>query len=238
MGQMVCPATTTTTTTTITCVSAYISGSTNFNDEELGRILHELPKPIIIMGDLNAHHTNWGNRLSDRRGHQLQDLCTSHQLNIVNENIPTHVSGTSIESLIVSPDLSPDITWTVASSVLSSDLFPIIILFNIPHPAVKLSEEGWNYRKGKWEEYGHYKVWSHLNDELPDDSHSILEGLYTHFRSTVENCIPKYKRRRFPVKPWWSSECKASWREHEKCYRKFKRTNNMEDKINWKRAEL
>ena len=47
---------------TITCVSAYIPGSTNFNDE-LGRILHDLPKPIIIMGDLNAHHTNRGNRL-------------------------------------------------------------------------------------------------------------------------------------------------------------------------------
>ena len=69
-----------------------------------------------------------------------------------------------------------------------------------------------------------------------DDSHSILEGLYTRFRSAAENCIPKYKRRRFHSKPWWSSECKASWREREKCYRKFKRTNNTEDKINWKRA--
>ena len=157
----------------ITCVSAYIPGSTNFNDE-LGRILHELPQLIIIICDLNAHHTNWGNRLTDRRGRQLQELSTSHQLNIVNENIPTHVSGTSIDMTIVSPDLSPDITWTVAPSVLSSDHFSIIILFNIVHPAVKLSEEGWNYRNGKWEEYGRDKVWSHLNDELPDDSHSIL----------------------------------------------------------------
>ena len=167
---------------TITCVSAYIPGSTNFNDEELGRILHELPKPIIIMGDLNAHYTNWGNRLTDRRGCQLEDLCTSHQLNIANENIPTHVPGTSIDMTIVSPDLSPDITWAVAPSVLSSDHFPIIIWFNIPHPAVKLSEEGWNYRKGKWEEYGHNKVWSHLNDDLPDDSHSILEDAVHSFQ--------------------------------------------------------
>ena len=121
---------------TITCVSAYIPCSTNFNDDELGRILHELPKPIIIMGDINAHHTNWGNRLTDRRGRQLQDLCTSHQPNIVNENIPTYVSETSIDMT-----MSPDMTWTVAPSVLSSNHFPIIILFNIPHPAVKLSEE-------------------------------------------------------------------------------------------------
>ena len=120
---------------TITFVSAYIPGSTNFNDE-LGIILHELPKLIILMGDLNAHHTNWRNRLTDRRGRQLQDLWTSDQLTIVNENIPSHVSGTSIDMTIVSPDLSPDIIWTVAPSVLSSDHFPIIILFNIPHPAV------------------------------------------------------------------------------------------------------
>ena len=138
----------------------------------------------------------------------------------MNENIPTHVSGTSIDMTIVSPDLSPDIAWTVAPSpsVLSSDHFPIVILFMIiPHPAVKLSEEGWNNKKGKWEEYGRHKVWSHLNDELPDDSHSILEGLYPRFRSAEENCIPKYKRRRFYAKHWWSSECKASWREREKC---------------------
>ena len=99
--------------------------------------------------------------------------------------------------------MSLDITWTVAPSVLSSDHhFPIIILFNIPHPAVKHSEEGCNYKKGKWEEYGRDKVWSHLNDELPDDSHSILEGLYTRLRSAAENCIPKYKRMRFHAKPW------------------------------------
>ena len=31
---------------TITCVSAYIPGCANFNDEELGRIIHELPQKI------------------------------------------------------------------------------------------------------------------------------------------------------------------------------------------------
>ena len=67
---------------TITCVSAYIPGRTNFNDGEFGRILHELPKPIIIMGDLNAHHTNRGNRLTDRRGRQLPDVCTAYQLTL------------------------------------------------------------------------------------------------------------------------------------------------------------
>ena len=126
------------------------------------------------MGDLNARHINWRNRSTDRRLRQLQDLCTSHQLNIMNENIPTHVSGTSIDMTRLSPDQSLDITWTVAPLVLSSDHFPIIILFNIPHPAVKLSEEGWDYKKGKLEEYGLAKVWSHLIDELRDDSHGIL----------------------------------------------------------------
>ena len=134
---------------TVTCVSAHVHGRVDFGND-LKMIMQGLPKPIIFMGDLKPHHTNWVNKNINRRGLQLQDICASLKLNIMNGDIPTHVSGTSIDMTIVSADLPPAITWMVGPSVLSNDHFPVVVLFNMmPQTAADCCEEGWNYKEGK-----------------------------------------------------------------------------------------
>ena len=110
-------------------------------------------------------------------------MCASFKHNIMNGDIPTHLSGTSIDKALVSPDLSPDITSMVGPSVLSSDHFLIVLLFDTPQTAADSCQEGWNYKKGKCCEYAGDDVWSHFTYEMPhQDSENIVMKLYTSFR--------------------------------------------------------
>ena len=61
---------------TITVVNIYIPGSATFKPGELNRMIDQLPKPVLIAGDFNAHHTVWGNLNSDRRGRMLEAIIT------------------------------------------------------------------------------------------------------------------------------------------------------------------
>lgn len=40
---------------------------------------------VLITGDFNSHHTDWGSRVSDRRGHALSDLINCLGLTISNK---------------------------------------------------------------------------------------------------------------------------------------------------------
>ena len=60
----------------------------------------------------------------------------------------------------------------------------------------------------------------------------IYERLYT----AAENHIPSYIRRRHYPKPWWSGECTRVWKERERCYRRWKTTSELRDKVKWKLA--
>ena len=44
------------------------------------------------------------------------------------------------------------------------------------------------------------------------------------------------RRRRFFPKPWWNRIFSEAWRQRERCYRTFKTTGNIEDRIKWKKA--
>ena len=112
----------------ITCASPYIPGSNKITKQQLLEILNQLPRPIILMGDLNAHHKVWGGRnWRDQRGKMLENIVVTEELNILNNGSPTHISGTSVNITIASPNVAPDLQWTVLPSVISSGHYPIVI---------------------------------------------------------------------------------------------------------------
>ena len=109
------------------CLAMY-TGSNKITKQQLLEIMNQLPRPIVLMGDLNAHHELWGRRnLWDQRGKRLEDIIVTEELNILNNGSPAHISGTSVDITIASPYVAPDLQWTVLPSVLSSDHHPIDI---------------------------------------------------------------------------------------------------------------
>ena len=60
-------------------------------------------------------------------GKILENIIVTEELHILNDGSPTHISGTSVDITIASPNVAPDLQWAVLPSVLSSYHHPIVI---------------------------------------------------------------------------------------------------------------
>ena len=94
----------------VNLINIYIPGSKSLCKEDLDTILDQVTTPTMIMGDLNAHHTRWGNSNCDSRGNLIDNICTEKNLNILNDGQATHESGNVIDLTIAKPSICPDIT--------------------------------------------------------------------------------------------------------------------------------
>ena len=103
----------------MTIANVYISGSSQLILDDIWEIVNNIPKPAIILGDFNAHETDWGNRETTNRGRVMEQLMDRQQLNMLNDGTATHISGTAIDVTITTPALTPDCYWQVYESVLN-----------------------------------------------------------------------------------------------------------------------
>src|SRR6266516_5737769 len=119
----------------ITLCSIYLSPNTNIDTADLDAVVSQLPSPILLLGDFNAHSPLWGCNALDDRGKICEDLINRHNLCILNSKTPTHLhsatgSRTAIDLSICDHSLMLDLSWTVHDDLCGSDHFPIIIKNN------------------------------------------------------------------------------------------------------------
>ena len=68
----------------LTLCSVYLPPGTAFPEAELRRLLLELPTPVLIVGDFNAHSTAWGCDSTGTRGRVLESLVNDESLCVLN----------------------------------------------------------------------------------------------------------------------------------------------------------
>jgi len=86
---------------TISVCSIYLSPSSKFNSSDLDNLISQLPLPILLLGDFNAHSTLWGCSKTDLRGKIIEDLLLKHNLSILNDGSNTYLHpATSSSSAI------------------------------------------------------------------------------------------------------------------------------------------
>ena len=103
----------------VTLCSLYLPPGVELPLQELGRLASELPPPLLLLGDFNAHSTSWGCNDSNTRGRLLERFIDDEILCVLNTGMRTHFtlpSGqtSALDLSIVSPQL------TVADVCLSS----------------------------------------------------------------------------------------------------------------------
>ena len=67
----------------VTVCSLYLPPGTTLAVTELRRLLHELPAPVLVVGDFNAHSTAWGCDHTGPRGRILEAFIRDESLCIV-----------------------------------------------------------------------------------------------------------------------------------------------------------
>ena len=75
---------------TITICSIYLPPGISISRRELIQLISELPEPLLILGDFNAHHSLWGCENIDVRGRVLERIIQDEQLGILNTGTRTH----------------------------------------------------------------------------------------------------------------------------------------------------
>lgn len=204
--------------------SLYIPPNANISIEQLNHLQNQLPRPYMILGDLNGHHTLWGCNAVNDKGRIIEQFIDNHELCILNSKSPTYLHPatghySSIDLTISDPSLYLEYEWKVDNDLHGSDHFPTILL-----PTENNNDENpsrWIFKKADWRRFEslcdeRLDIYKFLSEENPFDS--FVDCLL----STAEECIPKTKTNSHKSqKPWFNKECKDAINKRKQALRQF-----------------
>ena len=141
----------------ISVCSVYLPPGIPLPSVELHELLLELPAPILVVGDFNAHSTAWGCDTTGTRGHLLESFTSDESLCVLNTGQHTHFtlpSGqtSALDLSLASPQLAPVFTWSVHGDPLGSDHFPVWLQYE-EDPVLGNRPPRWNVRKADWSQF-------------------------------------------------------------------------------------
>jgi hypothetical protein len=90
--------------------------------------LLNLSKNIIITGDLNAKHLDWGCPQVNTKGRILADWLITHNLNVLNAGVKTSLRSNTTIDLVISSEV-PETTECQTLAYFCSDHLPLITKF-------------------------------------------------------------------------------------------------------------
>ena len=120
----------------ITICSIYIPPGVagNFSERELEDLLKQLPKPYLLLGDVNAHNTLWYDKLICGRGKKIENVLINNDCYFIDGDKDTHVysdngryASSHIDLSIASLDLLQEFEWGCYDDLMLSDHYPIWI---------------------------------------------------------------------------------------------------------------
>lgn len=119
----------------ITVCSVYLRPRDPLDTGLIDELVNQLPTPILLLGDFNAHNVAWGSPTTGTKGSHLLKTIEKHDLIPMNNKKPTHLcprTGTlrNIDITLCSPSLYLTYSWEVHSDTCGSDHYPILIRSN------------------------------------------------------------------------------------------------------------
>ena len=229
----------------ITICNIYINPQQGYSKTDLEHLIKQLPKPFILTGDFNSHHTLWYDHWTrpNNRAYTLEEFILENNLNILDEDEHTYEEirndGTlymaHIDLTIITPDLQPDLDWTTHDDDNGgSDHLPIKIEINKSYDFNFYTR--WNFKQANWEQYRNLAI---FDKPIQDFSNiqTLADYITEKLNSAGEEAIGKieFVPGKTP-KPWWTSTCKRVVKNKTKAYRKYKRTPSIENNIEYKKT--
>ena len=230
----------------ITVCNIYINPRDDFTQTDLEDLIKQLPKPFILMGDFNCHHTLWHDHTQkgqtpDRKAQIIEKIILENDLNILDEDKHTYerfIDGSlytsHIDITLVTPDLQTDLEWDTLDENGGSDHIPISIKIKKSYDFNKYTR--WNFKKANWDKYRDLAVFGR---EITDfrDVKELTDYIVNTLNAAAEEAIGKITIQKGKIpKPWWNENCKIATKNKKRAYRKFRRNPNTENHIEYKKA--
>ena len=188
---------------------------------------------LLLGGDANAHHIQWGSSDINKRGELLFDFIISTDLLVCNRGQePTFITKNRREVLdvtLVTQNVFDKITrWEVSKEHSFSDhrFIEIVISESCPEPGTfrNLKSTNWDLHNSTFKELllsGVPKIPS-TKEELDDTVKTITDV----FNKALEKACPVKKHRGTPKPKWWSEEIEKLRKSCRRFFNAAKRTNS------------
>lgn len=159
--------------TNLEAIAVKILGKTNINicniyslpgktvaKNDVEDLINQIPKPRIIMGDMNAYSYMWGATYTDQRGKILEEILDQFNLCLLNDGDPTRFNintgeSTPLDLTICDGDVFSSLTWQKMHYTYNSDHYPIIIENNQNNENTPHIPK-WNLKKADWILFSQY----------------------------------------------------------------------------------
>ena len=137
--------------------SNYILLHDPINDKKHDKLIEQIPKTHILLGDLNSHNTIWRCLETNKKDTDLEKVINSNNLYILNNKSPTYLnhstgSYSAINITLSDPSSYMDFIWNVHDDPCGSDHFPIIL--EITQPIHDNNRPPcWKTNKADWQQF-------------------------------------------------------------------------------------
>ena len=189
----------------------------------------------IIMGDFNIHV----NKIDDPNALAFQELLTSFSLHQY-VNIPTHVSGNTLDLVITKSTSMLNISTPSSSYFISDHTF---VDFSINIVRATVTKKTITYRNIKGIDKDEIKNdLREANNKIMEHPLSVdLPAMFNHLMTDIMNHHAPLITKRITLRkqhPWYDDEAKILKSEKRKLERRWKNTKNSIDRDNFQLAKL
>lgn len=224
----------------------YCPSSVRTTQAEWDQIFSKFHNKCIILGDFNAHHTDWSYK-NDFRGKQIHESATEFGFVSLNDGQPTrmklvngHLQKSSPDITFASADVAINFDWSILSESLGSD--HIFIKVKIRYKDQLHISKTRNYKLADWNAYKNIISENLLFSQEQKDIQGLYDNFIQQINKAVDNSIPLKKicynpSNNFRPKGYWCQSISKLVGERRLALAKFRRNptpnnlNILEEKI-------
>ncbi|VEN56637.1 unnamed protein product [Callosobruchus maculatus] len=190
------------------------------------------------MGDLNAHHTEWGSSHCNPNGRTVWDLITINNLVVLNDGRSTRLIGpleqpSPLDITLVSASLASSCQWSTLTDCGNSDHFPTLCQINEIQYNTANNKYIRNFKKADWQKYNevlHAQL--QLGEDWDYNRLTFMINLAANSSIPLRQQINEQKR---PKSPWWDAECDDKVRIRKAALDNFKNNPTLDNYIEAKK---
>lgn len=221
----------------LTICSVYLPPTSSWNHSDLLSLIAQLPRPILLLGDFNAHSTIWGCTSTDRKGLELEDFLLQSNLCLMNQKCPTYIhpatgSRSSIDLTFCDSNLLLDYSWRVHDDLCGSDHFPIILEKN--SDTASQDNQRWKLKEADWPSFS-TECSCRLSYDEVCNAEDQIEAFATVLLEIAETTIPKTSTKPRSIRnPWYNETCKSAVAARKVALKNFNSHPNIGNLDNFK----
>ena len=195
----------------ITICNLYNQPNQNYDLSQLPRVIENLTKPTLVLGDFNAHHPLWDENCIDTNDHgkKIGDFILNSNFCCLNEDevatyfSKTHGTFSSIDLSICSADIIDQLKWNTINDLYTSDHYPIIITHLNQNSSNQ--EARYNLEKADWNKFQLYTRDIGPFEPMRDSeliNENFIDFVINAANKSIPKCSPNTNKRQVP---WWNN---------------------------------